>query len=314
MLADDVRAIAAHLTAPGPAADVRVDAAWTRLVDLVAARAPLLRFHPTDAYRPASVHFFLPRVALGILDRPSGTPDRVLNSVPVGEVTVEALLGQQRLGQRSSIPTPNQAARTDFRLYVTRAPRPAGLNAQQWRAFCEETVRGSLPTARYHAYVRNAPQGGGQVDVQYWFFYPYNGRMGTPPLHGEHEADWEHVTVRVLGDGQLAGVYCSAHYGEGKWYASAPLTLADGHPVVYSARHSHASYPFAGNIPRGPLPDDETADGGPEVRTWEQLDLVAVGGRVLKGHEWLHFTGRWGRDESAPFGPAFRVSWLGDGY
>jgi hypothetical protein len=152
------------------------------------------------------------------------------------------------------------------------------------------------------------------VDVQYWFFYPYNGRMGTPPFHGEHEGDWEHVTVRVLGDGQLAGVYCSAHYGEGRWYASAPLTLVDGHPVVYSARHSHASYPFAGKIPRGPLPDDETADAGPEVRTWEQLDLVGVEGRGVKGHEWLFFTGRWGRDESAPFGPAFRVSWTGDGY
>jgi hypothetical protein len=314
MLADDVTTITEQLSAPTPTPSGAVDAAWTRLIDLVTTRAPLLRVHPTDAYHPASVHFFLPRAALGILDRPSATPDRVLNSVKVGEVTVDALLGQQRLGQRSSTPAPGQAARTDFRLYVERAPRPAGQTASQWKAFCEETARGALPTARYYACVRAAPQGGGQVDAQYWLFYPYNGRMGTPPFHGEHEGDWEHVTVRVLGDGQLAGVYCSAHYGEGRWYASAPLTLVDGHPVVYSARHSHASYPFAGTVPRGPLPDDETADGGPEVRTWERLDLVGVGGRVLKGHEWLLFTGRWGRDESAPFGPAFRVSWAGDGY
>ena len=108
MLADDVAAIAAQLTTPTPAAGGSVEAAWTRLIDLVTARAPLLRLHPADGYRPASVHYFLPRAALGILDRPSGTLDRVLESVGVGSVTVDALLQQNRLSQRSSNATPTR--------------------------------------------------------------------------------------------------------------------------------------------------------------------------------------------------------------
>src|SRR5690606_41598556 len=35
------------------------------------------------------------------------------------------------------------------------------------------------------------------VDIQYWFFYPYNDWVASV----NHEADWEHITVVASGDG-----------------------------------------------------------------------------------------------------------------
>jgi Vacuolar protein sorting-associated protein 62 len=38
---------------------------------------------------------------------------------------------------------------------------------------------------------------GRECDIQYWFFYPYNGPFPVLPWFGNQEGDWEHVTVRV---------------------------------------------------------------------------------------------------------------------
>jgi hypothetical protein len=154
------------------------------------------------------------------------------------------------------------------------------------------------------------------LDIQYWFFYSYNGIMGHPPFTAEHEGDWEHVTVRVADNGQPFKMYYSAHDGEGSWYRLGPgsqVTLIDGsHPVVYSAYHSHASYPTAGRIVRHgaaiDLPDDRTAEGGPELDISQRLRLIALGDAVVREQEWVHFSGTWGRAAS-PFGPAFQASW-----
>src|SRR5690606_12007506 len=103
------------------------------------------------------------------------------------------------------------------------------------------------------------------VDIQYWFFYPYNDWVASV----NHEADWEHITVVASGDGTLRGVWYANHNG-GDWYepGEVPLT-AEGRPVVYVADGSHASYPVAGTFNHGPGFDDRTYDGGPVWRTWE---------------------------------------------
>lgn len=101
------------------------------------------------------------------------------------------------------------------------------------------------------------------VDIQFWFFYPYNGagkatvtlsaavastteRIALDPM-GEHGGDWEHATFRVrLSDGALMSVYLAQHSG-GVWLQPSDLAFENGQPVVFSSRHGHASYRGTGD-------------------------------------------------------------------
>lgn len=161
-----------------------------------------------------------------------------------------------------------------------------------------------------------------------------------------HEGDWEHVTVRVTLDQHIVAVYYAAHAGEGQWHREAvPVgdnsksgyQLDGDHPIVYSARHSHASYSWAGTKKRvGGLANDTTSQG----TRWNTFNnLINLGHDVANpppGQEWLAFPGRWGRAGTKPLptlrflsiedttnqvvewvggpqGPAFQNSWtMGD--
>ena len=299
--------------------DVQLAAALDRLETAARRVAPILRLHPEDHYLPAPVEFFLPRVELGIWDRPSGNFDRILGEVRVGQVSIDALLNQERLGQPSMSSVLGVKRRTDWRLYIYGARKPSNVSAASWNRFCEETRRGQMDGAACYVHIRRPVDDSGALDIQYWFFYPYNGRMGSPPFTAEHEGDWEHVTVRVSDDGQPSKAYYSAHDGEGTWYRLGPgstVTLIGGSQVmVYSAWHSHASYPIPGVIVREgsmiDLPDDVTADGGPEINTSQRLRLVALADTTVLGQSWIHFSGTWGRAGS-PYGPGFQSSWYAE--
>ena len=65
-----------------------------------------------------------------------------------------------------------------------------------------ETVRGGFPAdvragsadpRDWVTYVHVYPRTDGHINVQYWFFYPYN----DGPFFFDHDADWEHVTIDV---------------------------------------------------------------------------------------------------------------------
>jgi len=321
MLVDDFADIMARgggLLAGGtePPGDGELSASLRRLETAARAVAPILRLHPDDRYRPAPIEFFLPRVELGIWDRPSGSFDRVLGQVYVGKISIDVLLTQERLGQRSASPVLGARRRSDWRVYINQARKPSRMPSAAWEKFCEETRLGLMDGAPCYVHLRRPVDDSDALDIQYWFFYPYNGVMGSPPFTAEHEGDWEHVTVRISDDGNPIKVYYSAHDGEGSWYRlgqGSPVTLLDGaHPVVYSAYHSHASYPTAGIIRRATaiadLPDDKTSDAGPLIRTAERLQLIAIGDVVVRGRSWVHFSGSWGRLAS-PYGPAFQASW-----
>ena len=299
--------------------DVQLAAALNRLEMAARLVAPVLRLHPQDHYLPAPVEFFLPRVELGIWDRPSGDFDRVLGAVRVGQVSFEALLGQERLSQPSMSSVLGVKRRTDWRLYIYGARKPSNVSTSNWDKFCEETRRGQIDSAACYVHIRRPVDDSGALDIQYWLFYPYNGRMGSPPFTAEHEGDWEHVTIRVTDEGQPFKAYYSAHDGEGNWYRlgqGSTVTLVGGsHALVYSARHSHASYPVPGVIVREgsviSLPDDVTSDGGPEIDISQRLRLVALADITVLGQSWVRFSGSWGR-ASSPYGPAFQSSWYAE--
>ncbi|MFW5965926.1 MAG: Vps62-related protein [Persicimonas sp.] len=183
-------------------------------------------------------------------------------------------------------------------------------------ADAEKVRAGNLKGARAYVHTKSAPGGERAVDIQYWFFYPYSGPVMDGPAGGAHEGDWEHVTVRTdESRRRIRRVYFAAHDSEGRWVEPPGLRMShDGHPIVYSARYGHASYPRPGLQSRGMLPGDRTADGGARWETWRSLAVVAEDGRPTPEHRWLEFPGSWGRTGSlfaAPQSPLHQDYWEG---
>lgn len=83
----------------------------------------------------------------------------------------------------------------------------------------------------------------------YWWFFRYNdyrGRYNRCKFFcGDHEGDWEGVTVVTTSalKPEIVGVIYAAH--RVRVLADAPVApFAGGHPLVFVAAGTHASYPF----------------------------------------------------------------------
>ena len=76
------------------------------------------------------------------------------------------------------------------------------------------------------------------ANLQYWYFFPYN----DGPSGFNHEADWEHVNVRLAADYSVSGVHF-AHHANVTYFAATDVQWLDTtHPLVWVADGSHASY------------------------------------------------------------------------
>ncbi len=113
-------------------------------------------------------------------------------------------------------------------------------------------------TARSYA---GAPAG--LIALEYWFFYPLNYfplvRIPTEALNHPtsstigntdyHQGDLEHVAVLIdPATMRPRYLWMARHANEGELYAwgSRSVQWLDGHPVVYAALGSHASYAQCG--------------------------------------------------------------------
>ncbi len=254
---------------------------------LVRQLAPEVRLHSRDSYRPASTLWYMQRVHMR-LHRRLRSDDQVLNK---GQVTPAAIAAQSRRGQSSG-----GRSKSDFFLQIP--------NDRD-----EKTTRqGDLASAVCYAHTI---EGRGYLDIQYWFFYAYNGDpvLGKSHIPGVeivgHEGDFEHITVRVI-NGKASHVYYAAHNG-GEWHPAASCMNSEGRPVVYSAHHSHASFPTAGR-----KSFDHMDASGPVWRTWERLEWVD-----RTNPSWLNYSGHWGEMgnfefTSGPYGPKFKPAWLAE--
>ncbi len=181
------------------------------------------------------------------------------------------------------------------------------------------------------------------TDIQYWFFYAYNGPgtayLKRPPIPlkfetrwqslgdhslepcGQHEGDWEHITVRVANEsGEASQVYLSQH-GDGQWCDVADVSDASGRIRFYASKYGHAAYPTPdrhyteersfGIIEFRLLNDTSTPD-----RSFDTQGRTAIIGLHCDGQDigseaayvehpdWMKYDGRWGevllsRDVSA---------------
>ena len=189
--------------------------------------------------------------------------------------------------------------------------------------FSDEVRAGSADPRDWVTYVHVYPSVNGGVSIQYWFFYPYN----RAPLFFDHEGDWEHITVELGADGAPRTVDFAQHSNNDPGVVRSwrdARRLGD-HPIVLSARGTHASYPDQASVSwfdrvSGCRALEGCAD--PVWLTWQGGGLTNVGerGAALGGGEVLAYGGRWGsnghwlRSRPAPRSPFQQRSFHSAGF
>ena len=279
--------------------------------ELAGRFAPVVKLHPGEQYLPADIIRYLPRVRM-CFDVNLRSDDQLLKK---GGVNLSSLVTQANRGQLSGL----SAIKTGF--FLEQTDNNGGDVLDSYR---KETRRGTDMWVCY-VHVRSAPEShSGMYDIQYIFFYAYNLHITQGPAEAAHEADLEHITVRVEGDQKTVHqIFYVAHDTEGRWYARQTSPGAkngysltgDGRPVVYSARGTHASYPWEGQWVRGSgKPDDITQDGGMVWDCKASLNNVGEKPYPREGMQWIQYSGRWGEMGEAswttgPYGPAYQDWW-----
>ena len=142
-------------------------------------------------------------------------------------------------------------------------------------------LRVARPELKNRVYGR-AVEAHGRLWLQYWLWYFYNDyslALGS----GLHEGDWEMVQFRMHDDEPDLAVYAQHTHAEKRpWHEVKKL---DGHPLVFVARGSHASYFEAGFHTTEAWYD--LADG---KRKSPDLALEILEG---EGPGWARWPGRW---------------------
>lgn len=257
--------------------------------------APQLHLAPSseDWTRPANVDWYLARVHMRF-EHDDCSDCQVLG---VGAVTQDSMWNQRHRGK-------------NWRCAHKGAWHDSALRTNYFLQPPNDATHDGAPQAEWKAYDHVRRTSGG-FDIQYWFFFPYNDSVGS----FNHEADWEHITVRV----DNAGNFLSAWYAQhemGTRYVADQLTFNGTHPRVWIADGSHASYPRRGtfDIPNVPHFDDHTYDGGPVWQTWSTLVHVGEKDAPRNGQHFIRYGGRWGEHGSTPWttgprGPSFQDAW-----
>jgi Vacuolar protein sorting-associated protein 62 len=157
-------------------------------------------------------------------------------------------------------------------------------------------------------YARAVPSADGGDWLQYWLFYAGQDQDRGIVRTGRHQGDWELVQYRVDGAGRPREAVYAQHRG-GERCGFSTVVTRHGHPVVYVAHGSHASYFRAGTRDRlWPDPNDE-ADGRGAITVPRVVPISATDPR------WMTYPGRWGNararswipgEQDSPPGPAFQ--------
>jgi len=254
--------------------------------DLLARYAPVVLLHATEPARPGSTDWLLARADL----EPAPGPRR--------RVLAASILGVLAWPK----PVEDPAAR----IHPNAQARAGSRDPADWIAYG-------------HAY----PAAGGGVLLQYWFFYPFNDAYGV----FDHEGDWEHVTVRLDAALSPEGVHYAAHVDShpGVFVRWSALSREGEHPIVLSARGTHASYAAVADVPffdRVCPTSDPARAAELGCLVWRTSDagsggVVNLGERAAPRVPFLVWPGRWGSTgrlgldsrTDPPRGPAFQLGW-----
>jgi hypothetical protein len=150
--------------------------------------------------------------------------------------------------------------------------------------------------------------------ITYWFFYAFNAGP-APGQTDNHEGDWERISVRLDSSNRATEVAYFQHDGPPKTYkwSDKEVTKEGGtHPVVYSAKGSHASYTSPGSkrLHRGKIPIPVVKDHASKGNRW----VADPGGPAdhltdVTQQAWYGYGGAWGEpgsitETTGPRGPS----------
>jgi hypothetical protein len=171
----------------------------------------------------------------------------------------------------------------------------------------ERVKRGDLQDCQVYLHIKPM-LGATFTDIVAWLFYPFNGPgrakvdLITVPLGktGQHVGDWEHVTLRISNfNGQLCGIYLSAHSG-GTWYDASELEFQNGNKaVIYSSLNGHAMYAKPGLVLQGSGNigiRNDTAKSNKFIDTGARFSVVSAEymGSSIVEPPWLNYLRKWG--------------------
>jgi Vacuolar protein sorting-associated protein 62 len=208
---------------------------------------PILYFDSGEHWRPLNVDRFL--------DHPGADPNRVCHR------------GEKRPGTCPVISDhhafdPEQPPRgSDDRFLNLGGSAPNGADFEGPRADCPARAPPlrDCDAGPGSAIYYEVKQANGRFYVDYWWFFRYNDFPGGGAFTsctgvftagcGDHEGDWEGVTVVTAADdsGQIEYVTYAEHSGDFRYSPSQIQFggLRDSRPYVYVAQGTHASYPAA---------------------------------------------------------------------
>lgn len=253
---------------------------------IVQTYAPHLHLHPSDGLKPANVDWYLARTKL-----------RFRHGCGEHDVLALGKVNQKALAE---------AKHDEVDSACKHVPNKALLATASDGFFLEivsETTRAGAPRADWKTYAVWRPQKATNlVDIEYWFFYPYNDGFSV----FNHESDWEHVRVTVNLNGkdgkhEPTEVKLSAHKGGTILrVGDAKLKMEGGtHPVAYVAKGTHANYPKPGTYDiEGTfgVAKDEAKEAA-AANVWKtETAIVEVGTRaaVKNDQVFIKYRGFWG--------------------
>ncbi|MDP9135235.1 MAG: hypothetical protein M3N56_10470 [Actinomycetota bacterium] len=280
------------------------------------AYAPRVLLHENDRFRPIDPNLFVKRSTL-LWRRANGQaseiePRGAIDPAALGRLCDESLHGCYGAA--------GYLAREVTRPHHSRG-RPVGLSPE--RGFVLDPPKSIWTGAKsdpprtpvFYEFRRSVS---GRLHLAYWFFYAYSRPNvdGSEDDKGDvhhsysHEGDWENVEVVFdADDGTPVEVLFYAHGSAPArlpWTQVCKVDVDDcsspdpGHPIVYSARKSHASYHTAGRWPLEKIFSADVVDV--TSRAGIEWDSWGASGRLRPATEqpWYGYGGAWGGATAIP--------------
>jgi hypothetical protein len=223
---------------------------------LIQTYAPILKFHHNETYYPCSIEFYLN------------------NSVKYQD--------QREIAGVHSITPENLCDPDDTKtskLSIQKNAWADGFNSST------PIYATTYSTSLYHV-------------IQYIFLYAYNGSVNVLGLFpvGEHQCDIERITVQVSkATNMIEHIYYGAHtHTDGLWVSGNDIEFSGSRPVVYIAKHTHATYPHDKTYRRFfGFGNDHTSNTGIH---WSPETIQVIDDDT----DWNNFKGKLGSPKECP--------------